>query len=341
MRQPASPTPSASLARPTVTATEATNGATNAPTVTASLAQAANSSCSSFSGINNELVLTFTNSGTITSGTAHDAFGHPYAVELTISGVSYAVSADVGTGAAGTPDGPTSLGNVDIANAYNTPPTFGASGLTGAVATGERLPQRRIDTTGATTGPSNANIGTTAVTVVANHPSTTLQYNITSTGSEVVNQAISPITITEGTPGALSGGVTGWACLIVDSANGHQPEWNPNSTPTATASGGGMTVGTPQLLTPGGQTGPTELVFQVTSPSSGSPGTITLSNLSVNFPGFPNVQLLGTFRYGANNASDAVHWCERSRVAGPDREQRSHGLHLGRPRWPDLRPERR
>ena len=66
------------------------------------------------------LVLTFTNSGTITGGTATDAFGHVYSADITISGVSYAVSGDVGDKLGATAN----LGNIDVATGYNAPPTF-------------------------------------------------------------------------------------------------------------------------------------------------------------------------------------------------------------------------
>ena len=105
---------------PTVTSVAALNGATTTPTVTASLANMG--SCGSFSGVNNVLVLTLTNSGTIGSGSATDSFGHAYAAEFTIFNVSYAVSGDVTAG---------NQGFVDVANSYNAVPTFGTITLAG------------------------------------------------------------------------------------------------------------------------------------------------------------------------------------------------------------------
>jgi putative cell wall-binding protein len=277
---------------PTLSAVAAFNGATTTPTATASLAQMG--SCSSFSGIKNVLVLTFTNSGTISTGSTTDAFGHAYAAEITISGVSYAVSGDV-TAA--------NQGNVAVALGYNAPPTF-----TTATQPNDTLVGGSV--AGSTGGPSNAKITVTSVTVVANKPSTTIQTNITSTGEAATNQPISPITINEGAPGSLGGGVTGYACVSLSGSGGQHAEWNAaTSTPTATLSGGFGTSTIPVTVqTTGTQTGPGTLEFQIPTASSGTPGTVTLSGLSINFNStgiFPPT-LTASLVYGSVNAACSV-----------------------------------
>ncbi|HEY1989438.1 MAG TPA: cell wall-binding repeat-containing protein [Acidimicrobiales bacterium] len=275
---------------PTLSFQAAFNGASVTPTATASLASMG--SCSTFSGINNVLVITFTNSGTISTGTATDAFGHTYAAEITVAGVSYAVSGDV-TAA--------NQGNVAVTRppGYNTPPTFGNSLLPGSVVN-DKLTSA-ANTASATAGASNANITVTSVTVVANTPSVTLQTNFTSTGSSITNAAISPITISEGAPGSLGGGVTGFACVQMVSG-----EWNATtSTPTATLGGGfGASTVPVTVETTGTQTGPGTLEFQIPTASSGTPGTVTLSGLAINntTTGKPSA-LLANFVYGGINAA--------------------------------------
>ncbi len=268
-------------AAPVVTAVATLNGATTTPTLTASLTQMG--SCSSFSGINNVLVLTFTNSGTIGTGSTFDTFGHPYAAELTIFGVSYAVSSDVTA---------INQGNVAVSEGYNTVPTFGTS------ATPNHVPNDLLtsasSTTGATGsgtppvaapgGPSNANINVSSLTVVANKPSVTIQSNYTSSGASVTNAAISPITITEGAPGSLGGGVTGYECVSIFQVNGQLANWNATTnTPTATL-GGGFTAGTVPVTveTTGTQTGPGTLEFQIPTASTTTPGTVALSGLAID-----------------------------------------------------------
>jgi hypothetical protein len=280
---------------PTLSFQAAFNGASVTPTATASLASMG--SCSTFSGINNVLVITFTNSGTISTGTATDLFGHGYAAEITVSGVSYAVSGDV-TAA--------NQGNVAVTGpGYNSPPTFGSTGLPGTVP--NDLLTTLSSTVGSLSGPSNANITVTSVTVTANKPSTTIQTNITSTGEAATNQPISPITIAEGAPGSLGGGVTGFACVSLLGSGGQHAEWNAaTNTPTATLSGGFGTSTVPVTVqTTGTQTGPGTLEFQIPTASSGTPGTVTLSGLAINFNStgiFPPT-LTASLVYGAVNAA--------------------------------------
>jgi hypothetical protein len=275
---------------PTLSFAAAFNGATTTPTATASLMSLG--SGSTFSGINNVLVITFTNSGTLSTGTATDNFGHTYAAEITISGVSYAVSGDVTAG---------NQGNVAVALGYNAAPTFTTTTIANDTLVGGSI-------VGATGGPSNANITVTSVTVVANKPSVTFQANNTSTGVAVTNQPISPITITEGAPGSMGGGVTGYACVQLTGV-GFNQEWNASTnTPTATL-GGGFGTGTIPVTveTTGTQTGPGTLEFQIPTASVGTPGTITLSGLAMNINAPTSFFPIGraNFVYGGINAACA------------------------------------
>ena len=285
---------------PSVSVASANNGATVTPTVTASLASMG--SCSTFSGVNNVLILTFTNSGTILAGTTADAFGRTYAAEITISGVSYITSGD-----------PTDLGPITVANNYNLTPKFTTS-VSGIF-------HDELDATlnqnqgngvagvppGPLSGPSNADIEINQVTVVANKPSTTLQVNVTSTGSSATNDAISPVTIKESSAGALGGGVTGFACFLLAPVPGQTAEWNPSTSPPVATLGGGLGTGTVPVTvaTTGTQTGSATLEFQIKTASSGTPGTVTLSGLAINFVTTgANLPLLkGNLVYGATNAA--------------------------------------
>jgi putative cell wall-binding protein len=272
---------------PVGTGSAITGGATAVPTVTATLAAAAGSSC----GVTNELILTFTNSGTITSGAAAP-------VNVSISGVKYAVSSDTYTTSVPGVGSKTNLGPITVASGYNAPPTFATSGNT----TPPSVPHDVL--VGASGAASNAAIGVNTLIVTANKPSTTININATSTGGEVVNQPISPITIAEGLPGALKGGVVGWACLSLTPGAPPGAATEFASTPTVTATGGGIAVGNVSLLTPGGFTGPSELVFQVTTASSGTPGTVTVSGIKVNVPGFIFLQT-AEVASGGTSAADA------------------------------------
>lgn len=156
-------------------------------------------------------------------------------------------------------------------------------------------------------GPSFASITFSQVTVTANKPATTLQYNFanctTAACGESVNNPISPITITEANTGALGGGVNGYFCLTLTQATLGIVEWNSSSTPTATASGGGLAVSpTLTLFTPGGQSGPTVLEGQVTTASSTGPGSVTISGLSINVPEVA-LTITASLTYQANNPS--------------------------------------
>ncbi|GEM_PF-5895562 len=156
-------------------------------------------------------------------------------------------------------------------------------------------------------GPSDANITFGLVTVTANSPATTLQYNFAtcfnSLCGESVNNAISPIVLHEATAGSLGGGTTGYFCVTLNQPIAGIVEWNNSASPTATATGGGIAVSpTLTLFTPGGQAGPTVLEGQVTTASSGTPGTVTLSGLSINVPQAP-LAVTANIVTGASNAS--------------------------------------
>ena len=286
---------------PTVTVQAAAGGATTTPTLTASLASMG--SCAAFSGINNVLVLTFTNSGTITGGTATDAFGHVYSADITISGVSYAVSGDVGDKLGATAN----LGTIDVATGYNSPPKFVTNG-TAPTVTNDSLVGG--STAPKTLGPSNADIETNQVTVSANKPSVTLQANFTSTGAAITNAPISPIVISESSPGALGGGVTGFACITLAPIPGQTAEFNASTnTPTATLGGGFGTSTIPVTVqTTGTQTGPATLEFKIPTASSGTPGTVTISGLAVNVVTTHGVipSLKGNLVYNSTNAACSV-----------------------------------
>jgi putative cell wall-binding protein len=158
---------------------------------------------------------------------------------------------------------------------------------------------------GANTAASNATIGVSTINITANTPSTTIPFNVTSSGGEVVNQPVSPITMTEGSPGAFKGGVVGWACIALNPGAGVGNAAEFATLPTVTATGGGIAVGNVSLLTPGSQTGPSELAFQVTTASSGTVGTVTVSGISLNVPAFAAFNAIGELWFGANSVSDA------------------------------------
>jgi putative cell wall-binding protein len=281
---------------PTATATAQGGAATTVPTLTAAFQTGAGSSCASFSGVNNVMVLTFTNTGSIILPVAN-------AIDITIAGVSYTVSADIGS-----PPAPYSntnnLGNVSMGASYNVLPTYATSGLAPVVPF-DKLATPAFSNLGPITGPANANININQLVVTANVPATVISFNATATGSEAVNKPISPISIKEGTPGALSSGVTGFACIALNPGAGVGAAAEFNGTPTLAATGGGIVVGAPTLVTPGGQTGPSELAFQVTTASSGTPGTVTLSNISLNVPTFAGFTAVAALWTGAQSIADA------------------------------------
>lgn len=288
---------------PTVTATVVENGATATPTLTASLAQATNSSCAGASGVDNELVLTFSNSGTITATSADP-------VTINVSGVSYAVSGDTTSVGGTTGD---LEGDVEVVTGYNTAPTFQSSLQTGSVPDDELVcpAGQKCTEPSSSGGQSNASVGVATLKLTANSPATTISFDDTGSNQEATAQSITDITIAEGTPGALGSGVVGWACIAFR-GDGNQDTTEFDGTPTVTGSGGGLTTGNVSLLTSGSQSGPNELVFQVTTGSTGTAGTVTISGIKVNVPIGAYDTL--SFGYGAENAADA---CDRAQDIAP------------------------
>ncbi len=233
-------------ATPTVTVTPTNGDVSTAPTVTASLGQA--NACKG-SAYDNELILTFTNSGTLSQTTTNTA----PAVVITLSGISYSVGS-------GTPIG---LVNVtaayaSTANAVGTPgSTFASNGTT---------PLNGV--TGASPGPSDAVISD--VVVGANNPAVSM-----SVGA--INTPISNITITEAAAGTIP---TGYVCLTLTSNGGPLAgaAFTASSTPAVAVTSGNATVNT----TVSG-VGTTTLSFNVTA-SSSTASVFTLSKLAANAP---------------------------------------------------------
>jgi putative cell wall-binding protein len=293
---------------PILLGSASSGAATAVPTATAALAVATGSSC----GVTNELVLTFTNSGTVTTGT----FG---AVTLAIVGVKYAVSSDTYTTSVPGVGSKTNLGPITVATGYNTPPTFATSGNTTPPSVPNDVLVGALLNSGAPFFQplSNATIGVSSLIIGSNVPSTNIQLNISSSGGEAVNQPVSPITITEGSPGSFGGGVVGWACIALNPAAGVGNAAEFATLPTVTATGGGIAVGNVSLLTPGSQTGPSELAFQVTTASSGTPGTVTVSGISLNVPNTFTSGVIAELVSGANSVSDACTGANTSPPAPP------------------------
>lgn len=224
----ASPVQIGFSAAPTVSATTVTGQ--TAPTFSAvGLTQSA--ACTGTSYFD-QAIVTLTNSGTITGTGAIGPSTQP--VTITFSGITYNITAAV------------SVGNVSVTGLYNGTAVVGPS------------------TTGATTGPSNANVGT--LTVTANKPPVGL-------ASSSTNAPISNLVITEAQPGAVP---TGTVCVLLSGASG---TFNTTTAPTVTASGGGAVVGAPAV-----NAGGTLLQFGVTTASSTAAATYTVSNLNVNSP---------------------------------------------------------
>jgi putative cell wall-binding protein len=210
---------------PTVSAT--TVSGQTAPTFSAvGLTQSAACSGTAFF---DQAIITLTNAGTI-AGTA--GLGSSQPVTITFSGIAYNVTAAV------------PVGNVSVTGLYNTVAAVGPS------------------TTGAPSGPSNADVGKLSVT--ANNPAVGLTAGTT-------NQPISNVVITEAQPGAVP---TGLVCVILSGGT-----FNTTTAPTVTASGGGAVVGAPTVNGTN-----TTLQFNVSTASSSAAATYTVSNLNVNPP---------------------------------------------------------
>jgi putative cell wall-binding protein len=149
---------------PTV-AVAVTSDQTTAPTLSAAIGQTATCAGSS---VKDALVLSFTNTGTIT-GSATTA---PYPVTVTISNVAYTLGV-------GTP-----LGNLAVASAYETTPGAAPSITSGS-------------TTAATTGPSNATVN--GIFIATNSPAVAV-------APSTVDAPVSNVVLTEAVAKAVPAG---------------------------------------------------------------------------------------------------------------------------------------
>ncbi len=191
---------------PTATVTTLSGAVSAAPTVSVSLGATNGTSltpaCATYGGVDNELIVTFTNTGTLVGPTtAGNA-----AATIVLSGISYTV----GSGAAS--------GSLAMTADYQ--------GVTGSVVDGANPAVAVTNlSAGAPTGPSDASV--TDVVVGANSPAVSVP-----AGS--VDAAISPVTIAEATAGALP---NGYICVALSSGT-----FDKNATPTPTVSAGNVVV---------------------------------------------------------------------------------------------------
>jgi putative cell wall-binding protein len=160
---------------PTATVSDNSSSVSTAPTVSVALGATNGTNgtpaCTTYGGVDNELIVTFTNSGTLTGASL---VTNPAATIL-LSGISYTI----GTGAA--------TGPLAITADYAGIPTTQVNGTA-----------ETDDTAGSSTpGPSNASVS--EVVVTANSPAVAVP-----AGS--IDSAISPVTITEAAPGAIPQG---------------------------------------------------------------------------------------------------------------------------------------
>lgn len=264
---------------PSIDITAGVGSATAVPTATATIGAVNDGPDIKCAGTNvdDDLTITFTNTTPVvlTSG------GVGSGITIQITGVKYNVSGGATISA--------DQGNVDVASIYDIagfttlPGGFSTTGVTGG-------------------GPSNGDIG--AITVVGNTPPSDIQLNVTNStsGSQAVNQPISPITISESSVGALPSGVNGYVCVsLLEGA-----EWDGTTTAPTAAATGGAVVGPVSILTTGPLAGDSTLEFQVTTGSSSAPAVITLSNLDVSVPQSLIQDIAGGLvlvTYGGSNAA--------------------------------------
>ncbi|HWE65012.1 MAG TPA: cell wall-binding repeat-containing protein [Acidimicrobiales bacterium] len=271
---------------PAINITAGSGSATAVPTATiatSAVNDGANILCAG-SGVNNALTITFTNATPVVLTNP----GLDAGINIQITGVKYNVSGGATISA--------DQGNLDVGSNYDIN-GFGLLPLPGAFSTAGAGP------TVATSGPSDGDIG--AITVLGNTPPADIQLNVTSiagSGSEAVNQPISPITIAESSTGALPSGANGFVCVsLLEGA-----EWDGASAVPTAAATNGMTVGPVSIETSGPLAGDSDFVFQVTGGSSTGPATITLSNLHVSVPQSLVQDVLGGFvtvTYGGTDAA--------------------------------------
>ncbi len=269
-------------ATPSIDITAGNGSATAVPTATvatSAVTDGADVLCAGTS-VQNMLTITFTNTVVLTS-TATPLSG----VEIQITGVKYNVSG--GATIAG------DQGTVDVGSNYDP---SGFSALPSPLG----FSHAPAGLTPGTSGPSNADV--TDIIVTGNTPPSDIQLNVTSlagSGSEAVDQPVSPITLAESFPGALPSGANGYVCVSLLAGGA----WNGGSSPTASATNG-ATVGPVTILTTGPIAGDSTLEFQVTGGSTTGPTTITLSNLAVDVPQSLIDDILGGFvsvTYGGTN----------------------------------------
>jgi hypothetical protein len=266
---------------PTINITAGVGAANGVPTATVSTSAVNDGPdihCAGTS-IQNELTITFTNTVTLESPTI--------GINIQILGVKYNVSSGATITADSAGDGDLAVASIYDLSGFSTLPT--------AFSTTPALVTPLIG------GPSNGDI--VAVTVAGNNPPSDIQLNVTSaagSGSEAVDQPISPITLTESATGALPSGANGYVCVTLFGS-----AWNASTIPTATATNG-ATVGPVAIYTTGPFAGDSELEFQVTGGSTTGPAVITLSNLAVDVPQSILQDLIGGFvavTYGGTNSA--------------------------------------
>lgn len=244
---------------PNLDITAGVGSATAVPTATASLAAVSDGpliKCAP-DNINNDLTITFTNTTPVV------LTGAGLGIEIQITGVKY----DVSSGATIIKD----QGDLAVGSAYSISGFPVVLPAPGSFSTAPAILPPGIG------GPSNGDIG--SIQVVGNTPPSDIQLDVTTAvpGSEAVNQPISPITITEDTPGALTV-PNGYVCVSLVTGG----EWDAStSTPTVTGTNG-LAAGPVSVETTGPFAGDSTLVFQVTAGDSGTPGVLTLSGLNVS-----------------------------------------------------------
>ncbi len=240
-------------ATPTATVTPvASTDVSTTPTVSVSLGQVGK--CTGTS-VDNEAIVTFTNTGTITSTSA----GSP-AFAVTLSGISY----DLGAGFNGTSSTPPAAGQVYVGVTFagtSVPTTFSG--------TPSPLTQSNAPSPNNTPGTSDATASTVVVT--ANSPAV-------SVPAGAIDDSISNITVGEVAPGVLPGGTDGYVCITLPSGSTFNTSVTPAVTPSSTATGAGTASSTVSFT----GTSDNTVEFQITNASSTVPTSYTLSKLAVN-----------------------------------------------------------
>ncbi|MGD0321965.1 MAG: cell wall-binding repeat-containing protein [Acidimicrobiales bacterium] len=243
---------------PAATAVVNSSLATAAPTFTASLA--ATGDCLG-SSVDNNLDLTFGNTGAISGGTAASP-----AVTITLTGISYTL----GTGVA---DGTLTLGLDFLVTGSSTPSVLVAA-----------------SNTGSPTGPSDANV--VPVSFAANVPPVGIQQPITSSGhpGAVSDQPISPFTLTEATAGAVAIGTVCFTITPSTFSVGGSTDTTGSAIVTTTgsffavAAGMGVTgTGIPAATTVASVQSDTHITLSAVATSTNAGITLTFSYMPATF----------------------------------------------------------